>query len=76
MNTGILDSTEMDTEFDLIDEVVETIEDIERTLTRPARDNVSNDISYLKFLIEELNNTLTGEFEALRKKRFIVKKTL
>ncbi|MFC1867817.1 hypothetical protein ACFL0H_06765 [Thermodesulfobacteriota bacterium] len=76
MSIGDVDSTEMDTEFDIIDEITETVEDIENALSAHTIDKVSENISYLKFLIGELNNTLTGEFEALRKKRFIVKKTV
>ena len=75
MNQNNIDSTEMDTEYDIVDEINEFFEKIEKSLSELSKKKVSEDILYLKFLLKELDDTLTGEFENLRRKRFIVKKS-
>ncbi|MFC1533174.1 hypothetical protein ACFLZG_02165 [Thermodesulfobacteriota bacterium] len=75
MNQNNVDSTEMDTEYDIVDEINEFFEKIEKSLSELSKKKVSEDILYLKFLLKELDDTLTGEFENLRRKRFIVKKS-
>ena len=69
------DSTEFDSEFDIIAELKDTLnglnEDDEKTDTDSQREKVF----YLGFLIRELEDTLSGDYEQLRYRRFIIKKT-
>jgi len=75
MNEYTFDSTEMDTEYDIINEINEAVKKIEESLPELSKKMVSGDISYLKFLLKELDDTLSGDYQNLRFKRFIVKKT-
>jgi hypothetical protein len=68
-------STVTDTEFDIVEELKATAADLEKETTPSGNNKTSEKLSYLKFLINELDDTLSGEFEALRRKRFITKKT-
>jgi len=68
-------STVTDTEFDIVEELKATAADLEKEVGPRANKKTSEKLSYLKFLINELDDTLSGEFEALRRKRFITKKT-
>lgn len=68
-------STVTDTEFDIVDELKTTVTDLEKELKPSGNKKIAEKFSYLKFLINELNDTLSGEFETLRRKRFITKKT-
>ena len=70
-----LDSTEMDTEYDVIDEMTETLEEIEKTYKSADKEILLDKISYMKFLLKELGYSLSGEYEILRRRRFIIKKT-
>jgi hypothetical protein len=66
-------STVIDTEFDVIEELKSAVDEIERDLQGQAKLLVKTD--YLKFLIKELDDSLTGEYESLRRRRFITKKS-
>ena len=68
-------STVSDTEFDIVDELKATADDLEKGLKASGNKKITEKISYLKFLINELDDTLSGKFDALRRKRFITKKT-
>ena len=70
-----IDSTELDTEYDIIDEMTDTIEEIEKTCTNSEQRILMDKISYMKFLLKELGNSLSGEYTELRRRRFIIKKT-
>jgi hypothetical protein len=75
MSEEFSSSTVTDTEFDIVDELRSTVTDLEKQLKASANKNITEKIAYLKFLINELDDTLTGEFETMRRKRFITKKT-
>jgi hypothetical protein len=75
MSEEFSSSTVTDTEFDIVDELKTTLTDLEKELKPSGNKKITEKFSYLKFLINELNDTLSGEFEALRRKRFITKKT-
>jgi len=68
-------STVTDTEFDVIKELKTTLGDLEKELKPSANKQVAERFEYLHFLIHELDDTLSGKFEALRRKRFITKKS-
>ena len=69
-----LNSTEMDTEYDIINEITETLEEIEKTYKSSDKEIMLDKISYMKFLLKELEYSLSGEYEILRRRRFIIKK--
>ena len=76
MNEREIDTTEIDNEFDIVDEMTITLEEMEKTLQGSENESMlEGNLSYMKFLLKELDNTLSGEYEELRRKRFIVKKT-
>lgn len=70
-----IDSTEMDTEYDVINEMKDTLEEIEKTYKRSDNKDLSDKITYMKFLLKELDRSISGEYENLRRIRFIIKKT-
>jgi hypothetical protein len=74
MSEEFTSSTVTDTEFDIVEELKATLTDLEKELTPTGNNRITEKFSYLKFLINELDDTLSGEFEALRRKRFITKK--
>jgi type I restriction-modification system DNA methylase subunit len=75
MSEEFSSSTVSDTEFDIVDELKATADDLEKMLKASGDKKVVEKISYLRFLINELDDTLSGEFQTLRRKRFITKKT-
>ena len=68
-------STVTDTEFDIVEELKATAADLEKEIKPRGNKKTSEKLSYLMFLINELDDTFSGEFEGLRRKRFITKKT-
>jgi hypothetical protein len=75
MSEDFTTSTVIDTEFDIVDELKATVNDLEKELKESGNKKITEKISYLEFLVNELDDTLSGEFEGLRRKRFITKKT-
>jgi hypothetical protein len=68
-------STETDTEFDIVKELKGVADDFEKAIPMRKRANLLDKISYLKFLLRELDDALSGEYAELRLRRFITKKT-
>lgn len=68
-------STETDTEFDIVNELRGALEGIEKAFHRGQQDDFSEKISYLKFLVGELDDSLSGQYEDLRHRRFITKRS-
>jgi hypothetical protein len=66
-------STIIDTEFDVIDELNSALVEIEKALK--DREPLLEQIAYMRFLIKELDDGLSGQYEALRRRRFITKKS-
>jgi len=66
-------STVIDTEFDVVEELKRAVDEIEKDLQGQAK--LLEKTDYLKFLIKELDDSLTGEYESLRRRRFITKKS-
>lgn len=68
-------STEIDKEFDIIDELKTALDDISERLRQSKTEGLMEEVSYLRFLVDDLDDVLSGEYAGLRRKRFIVKKT-
>jgi hypothetical protein len=66
-------STVIDTEFDVIDELKVAVDFIEKALG--DNKELIEKTDYVKFLIKELEDGLSGEYEPLRRRRFITKKS-
>jgi hypothetical protein len=75
MSQEFSSTTVTDTEFDIVDELKATVTDLEKQLKASGGDIIAEKISYLWFLIKELDDTLSGEFETMRRKRFITKRS-
>ena len=75
MSEEFSSSTVTDTEFDIVEELKTTATDLEKEMNSSGNEKISEKFSYLKFLISELDDTLSGEFQTMRRKRFITKKT-
>ena len=75
MGEELSDSTVLDTEFDIVDEIMDTVKEIEGSLGSSEKEIVQEKIAYLKFLVNDLGDALSGEYENLRRRRFITKKT-
>lgn len=68
-------STELNREFDIIEELEKTLDEIEKAFVLLETDDVPDKIAYLKFLIRDLDSLLSGENEALRYRRFTIKRS-
>ena len=68
-------STELDNEFDIIVELKSTLDELDDELGELETQNVKEKVSYLRYLLTELEDALSGEYESLRYMRFITKKT-
>jgi len=68
-------STETDTEFDIVNEMRGALESIEKAFHQGQKEDFSEKISYLKFLVRELDDSLSGQYEELRRRRFITKRS-
>ncbi len=69
------ESTELDNEVDIIVELKRSVDVIDDELGRLEAPSAKENVSYLRFLITELEDALSGEYEKLRNMRFITKKT-
>jgi hypothetical protein len=69
------ESTELDNEFDIIVELKRTVDELDDELGKLEAPSAKEKVSYLRFLITELEDALSGEYERLRYMRIIAKKT-
>jgi hypothetical protein len=68
-------STVMDNEVDIIVELKNSLDVIEDALEKVEAPEAKESVSFMKFLVTELEDTLSGDYERLRYMRFIMKKT-
>lgn len=73
--TALLTTTEVDREYDILDELTIAIDGIEKAIERSETEHLEETLSYVRFLLKELGDTLSGDFEPLRRQRFISKKS-
>ena len=67
-------STELPRNFDIVMEFEKTLDEIENAFQLDELDNVPDMISFLKFLVNELDDVLSGEYETLRHRQFVLKR--
>ena len=53
-------TTELDREYDIVEELTAVIDEIEKTIERSETEKLEESFSYIRFLLEELNHTLSG----------------
>ncbi|MGD9074114.1 MAG: hypothetical protein PVJ69_02790 [Desulfobacteraceae bacterium] len=75
MVSSFSSSTEVDVEFDIIKELNKTLDEMGKSIDALDIHGVKDSYPYLRFLVEELEESLSGEFENLRYRRFITKKS-
>jgi len=66
-------STLIDTEFDVLDELGGAVADLEKAFGENSE--LFEKTKYIKFLIKELDDALSGSYAVLRRRRFITKKS-
>ena len=69
-------STVSDVEYDIIKELQNLTAGLEKSLDESDMDGVRDKLPYLRHLIDDLEEVLSGDFENLRYRRFITKKTI
>lgn len=75
MVSSFSSSTEVDVEFDVIKELNKTLDEMGKSIDELDVHGVKESYPYLRFLVNELEESLSGEFENLRYRRFITKKS-
>jgi len=68
-------STEADVEYDIVKELKGALDNIEKSLDESDAEGAKEKFPYLRFLVNDLDDALSGDFENLRYRRFITKKT-
>jgi hypothetical protein len=69
-------STVSDVEYDIIKELDTIVDSMEKSLDESDTNGVRDKLPYLRHLINDLEEALSGDFENLRYRRFITKETL
>ena len=67
-------STELDGQVDILEEVQKALDDLDQAARESRSGIVQEKIAFLKFLIGDLEEILSGEYEHLRRRRLIIKK--
>ena len=68
------DSKELSRKFDVILEIEKTLNDMDEAFSIYETDDIPDKISYLRFLIKELDDILSGDYESLRYRNFVIKR--
>lgn len=68
------ESVELSREFDIVAEIERSLDEIEKAFELMETDDVPDKISYLKFLIRDLDDLLSGENEPLRFRKFTLRR--
>ena len=67
-------STELSRKMDIIMEFEKTLDEIDKAFEFDEIDDVPDLVSFLRFLVKELDDVLAGEYEHLRYREFILKR--
>jgi hypothetical protein len=68
------DSSQMLREFDLVEEMEKTLDEVEKAFEIDEIEVIPDKLSYLRFLVKDLDDVLSGENEPLRYRRFTIKR--
>jgi hypothetical protein len=75
MTEDLNESVELAREFDIVAEIEKSLDEIEKVFELLETDDVPEKISYLKFLVRDLDDLFLGENEPLRYRRFTLKRS-
>ena len=67
-------STELPRQFDIVMEMEKTLDEMDRDIDINNIDDFCDLLSYLRFLVKDLDDIFSGEYEDLRNRNFIVKR--
>jgi len=67
-------STELPREFDIVMEMEKVLDELEREIDMGNVNDLSELLSYLRFLVKDLDDIFSGEYENLRNRKFIIKR--
>ena len=67
-------STELPRQFDIVMEMEKTLDEMDRDIDINNIDDFCDLLSYLRFLVKDLHDIFSGEYEDLRNRNFIVKR--
>lgn len=67
-------STELSRKFDIVLEMEKSLDEIDKAFEFHDTDDVPEMITYLKFLVKDLDKLLSGENEGLRYREFVLKR--
>ena len=67
-------STIFDGDLDIVQELEISVSEIQEAVELNDRSRILDKITFLKFLVSEIRDILSGEYEDLRYRRFISKK--
>ena len=68
-------SREMNREFDIVEEFESTLDDIDKAFELFETDTVPDKITYLRFLVKDLDDLFSGEHESLRFRNFVIRRS-
>ena len=67
-------STELPRQFDIVMEMEKTLDEMDKDIDINNIDDFCDLLSYLRFLVKDLDDIFSGEYEDLRNRNFIVKR--
>ena len=67
-------STELPRQFDIVMEMEKTLDEMDKDIDINNIDDFYDLLSYLRFLVKDLDDIFSGEHEDLRNRDFIIKR--
>jgi len=74
-NARIGSTDELNTEYDVVDMLKDSLNDIYKALQKSKLEGLLDKISYSRFLVNQIDDVLSGEHKYLRRRKFMVKKS-
>lgn len=68
------ESTELPRKFDIVMEMEKALDEIDRGIEMENINDVIDLLSYLRFLVKDLDDIFTGENDNLRYRKFVLKR--
>ncbi|MBW1705453.1 MAG: hypothetical protein JRJ86_09850 [Deltaproteobacteria bacterium] len=68
------ESKELSRKFDIVLEMEKALDEMDKAFDLDDIDDVSESISYIKFLVKDLDDIFSGEYENLRYREFIFRR--
>ena len=67
-------SKELPRQFDIVMEMEKILDEIDREIDMENLNDVGELLSYLRFLVKDLDDIFSGEYENLRNREFVLKR--